>query len=162
MLLFNRPYKYKMLFAVCFYAGVILFVSASAGMAQDAPGSATSILENAIDVSKSSEEGLNKLWEMTFTGTYSPGYLAVMDFAKKVMVIPFFWMVIPITQAFTFNRYEEIFRHVAWLVLICVLTANSYGLMTKDCLRFQKFRQRHHKGNPILSAWGGNDEGCSI
>ena len=120
-----------MLFVVCFYAGVILFVSASAGMAQDAPGSATSILENAIDVSKSSEEGLNELWEITFTGTYSPGYLAVMDFAKKVMVIPFFWMIIPITRAFTFNRYEEIFRHVAWIVLICVLTVNSYGLMTK-------------------------------
>lgn len=131
MLLFNRPYKYKILFVVCFYAGVILFVSASAGMAQDAPGSATSILENAIDVSKSSEEGLNELWEMTFTGAYSPGYLAVMDFAKKVMVIPFFWMIIPITRAFTFNRYEEIFRHVAWIVLICVLTVNSYGLMTK-------------------------------
>ncbi len=131
MLLFNRPYKYRMLFVVCFYAGVILFVSASAGMAQDAPGSATSILENAIDVSKSSEEGLNELWEITFTGTYSPGYLAVMDFAKKVMVIPFFWMIIPITRAFTFNRYEEIFRHVAWIVLICVLTVNSYGLMTK-------------------------------
>ncbi len=131
MLLFNRSYKYRMLFVVCFYAGVILFVSASAGMAQDAPGSATSILENAIDVSKSSEEGLNELWEITFTGTYSPGYLAVMDFAKKVMVIPFFWMIIPITRAFTFNRYEEIFRHVAWIVLICVLTVNSYGLMTK-------------------------------
>ncbi|MGB5915839.1 MAG: hypothetical protein WBG63_13305, partial [Phormidesmis sp.] len=66
-----------------------MFVSASAGIAQDAPGSATSILKNAIDVSKSSEEGLNELWEITFTGTYSPGYLAVMDFAKKVMVIPF-------------------------------------------------------------------------
>lgn len=131
MLLFNRPYKCKILFVVCFYAGVILFVSASAGMAQDAPGSATSILENAIDVSKSSEEGLNELWEMTFTGAYSPGYLAVMDFAKKVMVIPFFWMIIPITRAFTFNRYEEIFRHVAWIVLICVLTVNSYGLITK-------------------------------
>ena len=120
-----------MLLVVCFYAGVILFVSASAGIAQDAPGSATSIIENAIDVSKSSEEGLNELWEITFTGAYSPGYLAVMDFAKKVMVIPFFWMIIPITRAFTFNRYEEIFKHVAWLVLICVLTANSYGLMTK-------------------------------
>ena len=131
MLLFNRSYKYRTLLVVCFYAGVILFVSASAGIAQDAPGSATSILENAIDVSKSSEEGLNELWEMTFTGTYSPGYLAVMDFAKKVMVIPFFWMLIPITQAFTFNRYEEIFKHVAWIVLICVLTVNSYGLMTK-------------------------------
>ncbi|MBE9060321.1 hypothetical protein [cf. Phormidesmis sp. LEGE 11477] len=131
MLLFNRSYKYRTLLVVCFYAGVILFVSASAGIAQDAPGGATSILENAIDVSKSSEEGLNELWEMTFTGTYSPGYLAVMDFAKKVMVIPFFWMLIPITQAFTFNRYEEIFKHVAWIVLICVLTVNSYGLMTK-------------------------------
>jgi len=131
MLLFNRSYKYRTLLVICFYAGVILFVSASAGIAQDAPGSATSILENAIDVSKSSEEGLNELWEMTFTGTYSPGYLAVMDFAKKVMVIPFFWMLIPITQAFTFNRYEEIFKHVAWIVLICVLTVNSYGLMTK-------------------------------
>ena len=131
MLLFNRSYKYRTLLVICFYAGVILFVSASAGIAQDAPGGATSILENAIDVSKSSEEGLNELWEMTFTGTYSPGYLAVMDFAKKVMVIPFFWMLIPITQAFTFNRYEEIFKHVAWIVLICVLTVNSYGLMTK-------------------------------
>jgi len=131
MLLFNRLYKYRTLLVVCFYAGIILFVSASAGIAQDAPGSATSILKNAIDVSKSSEEGLNELWEITFTGTYSPGYLAVMDFAKKVMVIPFFWMIIPITRAFTFNRYEEIFRHVAWIVLICVLTVNSYGLMTK-------------------------------
>jgi len=131
MLLFNRSYKYRTLLVVCFYAGVILFASASAGTAQDAPGSATSILENAIDVSKSSEEGLNELWEMTFTGTYSPGYLAVMDFAKKVMVIPFFWLFIPITRAFAFNRYEEIFKHVAWIVLICVLTANSYGLMTK-------------------------------
>ena len=131
MFLFNRLYKYRKLLVVCFYAGVILFVSASAGIAQDAPGGATSILENAIDVSKSSEEGLNELWEITFTGTYSPGYLAVMDFAKKVMVIPFFWMLVPITRAFTFNRYEEIFRHVAWIVLICVLTVNNYGLITK-------------------------------
>ena len=131
MLLSNRAYKYRTALTVCFYAGIILFISASAGIAQDAPGSATSILENAIDVSKSSEEGLNELWKITFTGTYSPGYLAVMDFARKVMVIPFFWMIIPITRAFTFNRYEEIFKHVAWLVLICILTANSYGLMTK-------------------------------
>ena len=131
MFLFNRLYKYRKLLVVCLYAGMILFVSASAGIAQDAPGGATSILENAIDVSKSSEEGLNELWEITFTGTYSPGYLAVMDFAKKVMVIPFFWMIVPITRAFTFNRYEEIFRHVAWIVLICVLTVNNYGLITK-------------------------------
>ena len=84
MLLSNRAYKYRTALTVCFYAGIILFISASAGIAQDAPGSATSILENAIEVSKSSEEGLNELWKITFTGTYSPGYLAVMDFARKV------------------------------------------------------------------------------
>lgn len=128
---FNRQYKYSPLLATCFYVGLLLAISASAAMAQDAPGGATSILENAIKVSESSEAGINDLWEMTFTGGYSPGYLAVMDFARKVMVIPFFWLFIPITQAFTFNRYEEIFRHVAWLVLICVLTVNNYGLTTK-------------------------------
>ncbi|PZO10341.1 MAG: hypothetical protein DCF25_20660 [Leptolyngbya foveolarum] len=114
---------------------MILFVSTSSAIAQDlggdAPGGATSMIENAIKVSESSEQGLNNLWEITFTGNYSPGYLAVMDFAKKIMVIPFFWLLIPITQAFTFNRYEEIFKHVAWLVLICVLTVNNYGLITK-------------------------------
>lgn len=124
-----------MLLLACFYAGVVLFTSASAAIAQgapdgDSPGSATSILENAIAVSKSSEEGLNNLWEMTFTGNYSPGYVAVMEFAKKIMVIPFFWLFIPITRAFTFSRYEEIFKHVAWLVLVAMLTANSYGLIT--------------------------------
>lgn len=117
--------------AACFYAGLILAISASAAIAQDAPGGGTSILENAIKVSQSSEAGLNDLWEMTFTGSYSPGYLAVMDFAKKIMVIPFFWLFIPITQAFTFNRYEEIFRHVAWLMLICMLTVNNYGLISQ-------------------------------
>lgn len=129
MLFLNR-HKYGPLLATCFYVGAILFVSASAAIAQDAPGGATSILENAINVSKSSEEGLNGLWNTTFTGGYSPGYLAVMDFAKKIMVIPFFWLFIPITRAFTFNRYEEIFKHVAWLMLVCMLTVNNYGLIT--------------------------------
>ena len=100
-------------------------------LAGDAPGSATSILENAIQVSKNSEAGLDDLWMMTFTGSYSPGYLAVMDFAQKIMVIPFFWLFIPITRAFTFNRYEEIFKHVAWLVLVAMLTVNNYGLITQ-------------------------------
>ena len=135
MLFFNHRYKYRPLIVACFYAGLIVFISASAVMAQnsggDAPGSAPSMLENAIEVSKSSEEGLDNLWNITFTGSYSPGYLAVMDFARKVMVIPFFWLFIPITRAFTFNRYEEIFKHVAWLVLICVLTVSNYGLITK-------------------------------
>ena len=117
--------------AACFFAGLILFISASAATAQDAPGSATSILDNAIEVSKKSEEGLNELWEMTFTGSFSPGYLAVVDFAKKVMVIPFFWLFIPISRAFIFSRYEEIFKHVAWLVLVTMLTASNYTLMTK-------------------------------
>ena len=131
MLFSNRPYRYRPLLAACFYAGIILFVSASAAMAQDASGSATSILENAVEVSRKSEEGLNELWEMTFTGSFSPGYLAVVDFAKKVMVIPFFWLFIPITRAFVFSRYEEIFKHVAWLVLVTMLTVNNYALMTK-------------------------------
>lgn len=127
----NYEFKYRPLLLACFYAGVILFVSASAVMAQDAPGGGTSIIENAIAVSKNSEEGLKELWDITFTDGYSPGYLAVMDFAKKIMVIPFFWLFIPMTRAFTFNRYEEIFKHVAWLVLVAMLTVNNYGLITK-------------------------------
>lgn len=127
----NHRSKNRQLITTCFFAGLGLAVFASAAMAQDAPGSATSILENAIEVSKNSEKGLNELWEMTFAGGYSPGYLAVMDFAQKVMVIPFFWMFIPITQLFVFNKYEEIFRHVAWVVLVAMLTFNNYGLITK-------------------------------
>ena len=135
-LFYNRSLRYRTLLFACFWVGLILFMATSAARAQDvpggdAPGSATSILENAIQVSKNSEAGLDDLWMMTFTGSYSPGYLAVMDFAQKIMVIPFFWLFIPITRAFTFNRYEEIFKHVAWLVLVAMLTVNNYGLITQ-------------------------------
>lgn len=131
-MLFNQLQKHKTPLLVCFYAGLIVFVCAStAAMAQDTSGSATSILENAIEVSKSSEEGLDDLWNITFTGNYSPGYRAVIDFARKIAVIPFFWLFIPMTKAFTSSRYEEIFKHVAWLILICMLAANSYGLVTR-------------------------------
>ena len=127
----GRSFTYRPLLFACFCAGVVLFVSASAVMAQDAPGGATSIIENAIAFSENSEKGLDELWEITFTGGYSSGYLAVMDFAKKIMVIPFFWLFIPMTRAFTFNRYEDIFRHIAWLVLVAMLTINNYGLITQ-------------------------------
>ncbi|EDX82634.1 hypothetical protein S7335_935 [Synechococcus sp. PCC 7335] len=130
MLLFDRQVKYRSYLVACFYAGLILFVSASAVFAQDAPGGPTSILDNALEVSIKSEEGLNELWKTTFTNGYSPGYDAIIDFARKIAVIPFFWLFIPITRDFVSNRYEEMFKHVAWLVLILMLSANDFGLIT--------------------------------
>ena len=130
---------YRKPLTVCFCIGLSVFLLmsiASTAIAQESGDvtkvqGAGSIIENAIIVSTKSAQGLDELWDTTFTGSYSPGYLATMDFARKLMVIPFFWLFIPITRAFVFNRYEEMIQHVACLVLVIMLTANNYALTTK-------------------------------
>ncbi|MEM9004503.1 MAG: hypothetical protein AAGE59_13385 [Cyanobacteria bacterium P01_F01_bin.86] len=128
---------YKKHFSILLCVGCLLAVLTSAAFAQgavDTPGDlrgARGILESAIEISKNSEQGLDELWNMTFTGSYSPAYIATMDFARKVMVIPFFWLLIPISKAFIFNRYEEMFKQVAWLVLVMMLVANNFALTSK-------------------------------
>ena len=119
--------------SLCCFASLLVVASASVVTAQDggATGDITggaSILNNAIEVSKKSEAGLTELWDFTFTGNYSPAYTAVVTFARQLAVIPFFWLFIPMTQAFIFNRYEEIFKHIAWLMVVLMLSVNSFGL----------------------------------
>lgn len=122
--------------SICFYVSLLLVASTSVAMAQTngATGEVTgasSILENAIEVSRKSEAGLNALWEFTFTDNFSPAYRATGVFATEFMVIPFFWLVIPMARAFVYTKYDEIFRHIAWILVVMMLTVNSYGLTAK-------------------------------
>ena len=116
----------------CFYTALALAAISPAVFAQD--GSVTgakSILEGAMEVSKQSQEGLDDLWRTTFTGNFSPAYQATSNFARQVMVIPFFWLFIPMSRAFVFSRYEDIFKHVGWIILVMMLTLNNFSLTAK-------------------------------
>ncbi|NJM99409.1 MAG: hypothetical protein HC800_21750 [Phormidesmis sp. RL_2_1] len=116
----------------CFYTALALAAISPAVFAQD--GSVTgakSILEGAVEVSKQSQEGLDDLWQTTFTGNFSPAYQATSNFARQVMVIPFFWLFIPMSRAFVFSRYEDIFKHVGWIILVMMLTLNDFSLTAK-------------------------------
>lgn len=129
-----RDRAYRTPLSVCLCVGFFLFVFASAAWAQENANGVTgakSILDNAIEVSQQSEDGLNELWEMTFTGSFSPAYNATANFARQIMVIPFFWLFIPISKAFIQNRYDDIFRHVSWIVLVAMFTANGYALTAR-------------------------------
>jgi hypothetical protein len=129
----NLSFTHRKVFAICFYTALTLAVLAAAGFAQDGGNvtGASSILEGAIEVSKQSQEGLDGLWETTFTGSFSPAYKATADFARQIMVIPFFWLFIPMSRAFVFSRYEEIFKHVGWILIVMMLTVNNFALTAK-------------------------------
>ena len=124
--------NHRKAFTICFYATLALAVFAPVVLAQDGDVTgARNIIQNAIEVSEQSQEGLDGLWQRTFTGEFSPAYRATSDFARQMMVIPFFWLLIPMTRAFVFNRYEEIFKHVAWILVVIMLTTNDFALTAR-------------------------------
>ena len=117
---------------ICFYTTLTLAVFAPVVLAQDGNlTGATNIIKNAMEVSKLSQEGLDDLWAKTFTNEFSPAYRATSGFARQMMVIPFFWLFIPMARAFVFNRYEDIFKHVAWLLVVIALTTNNFALTAR-------------------------------